>query len=122
MDLSEIKIGRADELKCSVCGEYDKPNHYVTETAIAMGTHRMCFRCNFWRGQLELDKASKRTWAIIDGHHYVLGDHGAFRGYSGRNFKIKFNNGTILETDDLWHQGKIPEKWKDKFPNNAEFI
>ncbi len=66
------------------------------------------------------------TYAIIDGTHYVIGDEDSketyFRGFGGAKFHIKFNDGTEITTTNLWYQGVPSEHFKDKFPNNAEFI
>lgn len=35
---------------------------------------------------------------------------------------ILFENGMIAETNQLWHQGTVPEHFYDLIPNNAVFI
>ena len=41
-------------------------------------------------------------------------------GFGGRLVKIKKNNGEIIETNNLWHNGKVP---KDRnIEDNAVFI
>lgn len=64
----------------------------------------------------------------IKGEHYVIGnesDSNVFRGYGGREFRIKFtagpHAGQIIETTNLWHQGTIPEAYCSALPDNAIF-
>lgn len=46
---------------------------------------------------------------------------GAFRGFSGRRFWIRFKDGSTLTTNNLWYQGKIPDEFRDELPDTAEF-
>ena len=45
-----------------------------------------------------------------------------FRGYGGRGIKIKLQTGEIIVTNNLWHNGKVPKEFRDRLPDNAEFI
>lgn len=42
-------------------------------------------------------------------------------GMAGRQFTIDFFDGRTVVTHNLWAGGKIPEKWRFKFPNTAQF-
>lgn len=102
---------------CPVCGQPIKDNYVI---------NGKCFTCDFWEKRL-IDDAEypEHTVCIIDGAHYIIEDENdtsCFRGFAGRKFIIKFNDGTIVTTTNLWYQGVIPENFKDKFPNNAEFV
>lgn len=59
--------------------------------------------------------------AIIDGNHYIIGGE-LNKGFGGRKFTIKFMDGRVVETCDLWHQGKIPESYREVLSDNAKFI
>ncbi len=63
---------------------------------------------------------------IVDGHHYKIADENghpnAFRGHSGIKFTIRFHDGREVVTTNLWSQGKIPEAWRDRLPDNAIFV
>jgi hypothetical protein len=64
----------------------------------------------------------------------VTGNRASFSnsclGHGGRVFTIKFfGRGTavdgrdrVVTTNNLWHQGTIPEAFYDLFPVNAEFV
>lgn len=107
---------------CSVCGKIEDVSNW--SNGEIMKQRRMCFTCNFWQDQLDLDNSGKRQFAIIDNHHYVIEPDTirGFKGFSGALHKIQFNDGRIVTTKNLWHQGQIPEKWQAKFQNNAKFI
>ena len=40
-------------------------------------------------------------------------------GMSGARFTIRFTDGRTVETNDLWHSGVIPDRFRDLFPVNA---
>lgn len=89
-----------------------------------------CFTCRFWQEKVEWNSGSDRqrkpeNLARIAGRHYVIHpDTGkmSWRGFGGQKFKIKFHDGRIVETTNLWHQGEIPKNFRDELPDNAEFI
>jgi len=105
--------------KCVECGE--SVNSDSCFGGKDMESRQLCFNCNFWLGKLPLTNRH----VVIDGGLYFIGneDKGEiFRGFGGRKFTIKRNNGEIIKTTNLWHNGKIPDRFKDKFPDNAEFM
>jgi len=64
---------------------------------------------------------------VINGVHYThegmqIGVRKSWRGSNGKLFTIKLKDGTIVKTNSLWHQGTIPEYFRDQLPDNAEFI
>lgn len=83
-----------------------------------------CFLCDFWSSLVGKD-------GIIvvrnDGkrHHYQIGpDTGekSWKGFGGDRWRILFEDGRVIETTDLWHQGDVPERFHDRFPVTARFI
>ena len=101
-------------MKCPTCGK--ESNEYSVKK------HKECFECSLWRNRLPL--VGKPNIAIIDGTFYTIGDENSkdpFRGFGGDKFVIKFKDGRIVTTTNLWCGGNISDAWKDKFPNNADF-
>lgn len=103
--------------KCPICGtEFDRFGiHEKTESG-------ECFSCSLWKKRLSL--VDNPNVAIIDGVFYTIGDENStdpFRGFGGDKFVIKFKDGREVTTTNLWCGGDIPEAWKPKFPNNADF-
>ena len=82
----------------------------------------------FWQDRIAKDAEYPEEVAIIQGHHYVIGGEKEFtgfgrgvRGFSGRKFQIKFFDGRVVTTTNLWTQGRIPPKFRHQLPDNAEF-
>lgn len=87
-------------------------------------TERQDSNDDFWEMQL-----SDRSRAlVINGKHYRIGsDNGrtvaGFKGFGGRKFKIQMLDGVEpFDVDDLWFQGPIPPKWRDRLPDTARFV
>lgn len=80
----------------------------------------VCFTCDFW-----LEKINHRNSTRINGQHYVIGSvkypHRG-DGYGGWHFRIKKQDGEVVDTCDLWSQGPIPPHFRDRLPDNAEFL
>lgn len=102
-------------MKCIICGKEIEKSQYGN----AVLCSSECFYENFWNERLD-DKA-----IIINGECYHDGGkkpkgYSGFIGCGGKLFKIKMNNEEIIETNNLWHDGKIP---KDRnIQDNAVFI
>jgi hypothetical protein len=85
----------------------------------------LCWDCNFWYEKIIL--ANYKQVARINGRHYVIEDEAGdtifgFRGFNGQEFTIKFFDGRVVKTTNLWFQGVIPERFRDRLPDNAEFV
>lgn len=80
----------------------------------------LCYECYFWT---DLFKHSPNN-VVIDGkcYHIDPNEKAKHKGFGGRKFKIRFLDGTLVETTNLWLNGEIPEHFRERFPNNAEFI
>jgi len=105
---------------CKICGKLE-PAEYFPEIREILRKKQICFECWHWLGLIK--KKNDPRSIRIKHHHYWVGDgKGSFKGFGGRYFKIKLFNGKIIETNDLWYQGEIPERfWKD-LSDNAELI
>lgn len=111
--------------KCSICEQKVDANKYYDRVKLPMLKYQICYTCNFWRDLYETDiELGKYKYAIIGGHHYKLlpPTNDVFQGFGGREVIIRFFDSTTVKCKNLWHQGKVPEKFKDLFPDNAEFI
>jgi len=109
-------------MKCKLCNKEIEQN-YFRETLDKMNSKQLCFKCNYWDEMLENDKQFPEKSFVIDGVHYIIGgENEREKGFDGERFLILLNNGKRIETTNLWCQGKIPEIWKDKFPDNATFV
>lgn len=99
------------QLICRVCRQeplYDE----LSETGA-------CADCDFWieKWQMRNDPRVVRA----DGNHYFIGPRKGKLGHDGRLFIIK-KDGRIIYTNNLWHQGEIPEQFRSILPDNAELL
>lgn len=104
---------------CRLCGGHETANYYGNKRMVDA---KFCFHCNFW-DELSVKVA---TTIRIEGVHYMNGPNAKkphqYNGHGGRNFIIKMNSGEVIETCDLWCQGSIPTRFRDKMPDNATFV
>lgn len=111
---------------CKVCGVEHDTSHWIESTSKSLESKKLCFDCNFWLEHAEKDKEVNKDKYVITGHeHYIIeieSDSSGFRGYGGAPFYIKFNDGRIVKTTNLWCQGDIPERFWDIMPDNAMFL
>lgn len=114
-------------MRCIVCGAEFEPNDYVPEVAERLSSEHMCHSCDFWNMQHELDRDGSRMDAVIGGMHYVIhpyvdGKVQFGKGMGGNTVYVRFKDGRIVRSDNVWCQGEVPERFLDMFPDNAEFI
>ena len=100
-------------MKCKVCGKEVEKFRYSNNIC-----SEECFHVDFWNRALD-DKA-----IIINGVCYHDGGRkspdSAFLGFYGQEFRIKMNDGRIIETNNLWMQGDVPKERNVK--DNARFL
>lgn len=105
---------------CRICGKADSPTSWMKNVL----RNNLCFSCTFWTNiKEEYDKGDK---IIIDGKAYHISDEKStsfFRGFGGTQFVIqRLDTNEIIITTNLWHNGKIPDRFKNQLPDNAKFI
>ena len=79
----------------------------------------------YWTDLVDLDEQDQRG-VVVDGVHYRLGPDrkdGRIKGYAGRRWEIEYFDGRPnVVTNDLWYQGRVPEKHRVLLPDNARFV
>ncbi|GGY88793.1 hypothetical protein CP967_31265 [Streptomyces nitrosporeus] len=82
---------------------------------------------DFWTGHSQHpdiytlpSDANESRRVVVDGQHYSIGP-GNSGGFGGRRFDIEFFDGRKVTTHDLWSQGTIPPKHRERYPDNARF-
>ena len=112
------------KVKCRICGKEDEL-HYFPEVEKDLMERELCFTCGFWD---DIIKTKDSPMSVrINGTQYHIGQEeyshpNEFRGYSGEKFCIKFNDGKIITTTNLWCNGTIPEHFRDTLTDNAVFL
>ena len=109
-------------INCIMCGNTITRNEKSMYEYTPRYSKDLCHTCNIWKETVDSDKLSKNV-VIINGEHYLIDNsESQIKGFSGRPFKIRFNNGKIVTTNNLWHQGRIPIAWQKYLPDNAQFL
>lgn len=106
---------------CRECGNLDAAEGANGDQ---LSRRSLCFSCNFWQEWVERDEADPLS-VRVDGCHYHIGDEkssSSFRGFGGRLFSIRFFDGREVTTTNLWCQSDIPTHFRDRLPDNAEFV
>lgn len=90
--------------------------------------HGYCFMCAFWvdhaanpnAGTVITQTRRGRERYEFDPAEPVVDASYGMRGHGGRRWRIRFADGRTAETNNLWSQGEIPERFYGLFPLNAE--
>lgn len=126
---------------CRECGRPADADRFMEQVQQHLASAGLCFDCAHWT---ELwgwaragDAAPLRSgffWsrdpgggstvpvARIDGEHYTLHPDAApgdFQGHGGRQMTALMHDGRIISSRNVWHQGTIPPRWRDRLPDNA---
>lgn len=57
---------------------------------------------------------------IANGSAYWVGSAGDYpKGFGGQRWRITWLDGRSVVIDSLWHEGPIPEEWRERLPDNA---
>lgn len=123
---SERSLREGNEIQdepCCECGRLYS-THYVDNIRKKLKEQKVCHTCNFWREYVE--KKDAPQIARINGTHYWSNpkteSKSQFLGFGGRLTHIRWNDGREVETNDLWYQGAIPDRFRERLPDNAIFV
>lgn len=116
-------------MKCKYCGREDSPKSYMNcAITQVMENEKCCFNCAFWIDLLERN-SNNPNWVIINGSSYTFnptietGTNSFTRGFAGsKMYCRKLETGEVLASNNVFHQGTVPEHFKSMFPDTAEFI
>lgn len=107
--------------QCVMCGLkfnfdkfWDRGNNWHPD-------NNLCRTCQFWFEKFKM--VDNPEVVRINREHYIIGSKDSdVKGMAGSSYKIKFNDGRVVATDNLWHQGHIPIAWQKYLKDNAKFI
>jgi hypothetical protein len=127
INMEKYKARKPGYFLCKICGKADNPNNWIG--GLPEG---LCFYCAFWTEKLEeYNKGAASKVVVIAGHMYYIGEekyvgdtaYPTWRGFGGRRFKIhRFDTDETIETTNLWHNGVIPDRFRDQLPDTAKFV
>lgn len=108
------------ESPCVDCGNVFHTN-YIPEVKDRLLSANRCHTCDFWTQLIGNPNA-----IVVGGCHYM--DSGTdntntrWNGFGGRKWKYSKNGGEPKETNNMWFQGEIPERFRDRIPDNSVFL
>jgi hypothetical protein len=107
---------------CTECGSPIQTNYYEP-TKTRLIEKNVCFSCDHWLGKIDI-KDNPRTVRVNNTHYYIEDDapNAPFQGFGGQKFVILFDDGRKVVTRNLWCQGNIPSRFRDRLPDNARFL
>lgn len=108
-------------MRCKYDNKLIEIRGYGPDTCKKMVDNHACYDCLFWIEKMEIK--DKEYVVRASGEHYMIGDGEGVNGklgMSGSKYRIKFYDGRVVKTNDLWHQGSIPLRFANKLPDNAE--
>lgn len=106
-------------MKCVICGKEIERSYYSNAVLCSAECHTK----HYWLERV--NNINSPDQVIINGCVYQIGREDTispFRGYDGMLFCIKFFDGRLVKTTNLWLNGDIPEEFRDRLKDNAEFI
>lgn len=109
-------------MNCKLCSK-EISFEFMEPCKTQLKVNQLCFNCNFWHNYV-LRKNDKRI-VRVKGLHYCIApelDKPEYGGYGGHKWYIKFFDGRLAVTTNLWHQGTIPAHFRLQLPNNAVFV
>lgn len=92
-----------------------------------------CHRCTRWVERIRWSTTNTVpgepdvTIARVDGWHYFINPaaHDLDRrllGCNGKEFTFHFTDGRTLTSNDVWSEGEIPARFRDRLPDNAVIV
>lgn len=112
-------LGEGSVVDCRECGKRKGVNTLEKDRLLAV---QLCFTCDFWRGY-ERVKDDPRVVRVGGDHYFVEPDSTSWPlGFGGRRWSVEFFDGRRVVTKNLWHQGTIPEHFRERLPDNARFV
>lgn len=111
---------------CDLCGQKDDFSDYALSSKYLriMQKRHICFQCAFW---MDLAATPLPNREIISGCHFTVlpttkRPHQVTNGLGGKEFYIRRIDGTLIKSNNIWYQGRIPQHFKEFFPNTADFL
>lgn len=122
------------QITCPICGRIDDPEEYIfSPIRKIMEEKKCCFHCAFWYNTSECDQdvGNPSIPVVVNHSHWSYTSLepvfisktgcGSWRPIPTMHY-ILFEDGRVVKTNQLWHQGTVPEYFYDLIQNNAVFI
>lgn len=111
---------------CRLCGHIALENQFGKQVMQEMIDKELCSGCYFAMKLIEHIPPEGARKIVVGQEHYIMypweSGEGAFRGSSGQPYFARFDDGSIMKSNNVWMQGEIPENMLDKFTWRGKFI
>lgn len=120
--LEDLHAGAGMVDRCRECESLIYTS-FMEATKQVLINEQLCFQCHHWTRLLP----ERQNRVIVGGRHYMIEPElpprdRSLGGFGGQQWKIRFKDGREVVTTNLWHQGPIPERFRERLPDNAEFV
>jgi hypothetical protein len=110
-------------MKCKECGKVENLENFSHDQQAVLSRRGLCCACNQWYDiAVQSRMEPGRSLRFKGNCFYVspaLDVKPHQKGFGGRMWRVKFSDGRKLESDNLWHQGAIPQSFRDRLPDNV---
>jgi hypothetical protein len=116
------KAGAEPLVACRECGTVEYRGVWVASAEAELVKRGACFRCNGWLARIEAIANGDTRFFQTNGIGYMVAaeDAKGTRGFDGTAYFVTRHGGTRQRTTNLWYQGEIPQRFRDRLPDNAE--
>lgn len=118
----------ADTWVCVECGMLEA-DHWIEGVGDKLRARSLCHSCDLWVDRIAEIATGGRAQPVINGTFYgydpkrpMHGGDKSHLGHGGREFRIRWADGSEVVTNNLWCGGDVPEHFRDRLPNTAEFV
>ena len=125
-------VNTAEGKRCNQCKAKSLPTHYSCrecgeaydasltnkELGARLELAHLCFGCDFWVEKTDWKSVSDPDAVRIGGQHYYIGPEDApasWRGFGGFPHTIRFLDGRVVRSTNLWSQGDNPGSFPRAF-------
>ncbi|MDC2372779.1 hypothetical protein [Bacteroides ovatus] len=89
-----------------------------------MSKRNVCSNCAFWMDKIAHPDIGNE---VIGSHYYIVypfvkRPNNVIKGSEGKEFYIRRFDGTLIKSNNIWHQGEIPEHFRKQLPDTANFL
>lgn len=113
-------------VKCRECGKDDEA-YLLEEVREEMLRLRLCHYCLIWYERLEKQLQNPDKYIIVKGTAYAICEEPPIKergwgcGFGGREFRIRFPDGRLVISHNVWCGGDVPAHFRERLPDTAKF-
>lgn len=106
---------------CVDCGQRDLLG-WMDSVRAKLEATGLCHTCLHWAESRQALRAKSWKHFVAKGSFYTIGDTYEGQGFGGSRWHVTWPCGHVEDTKNLWHGGDVPERWRERLPDNAELV